>query len=93
MENSSKSMCAQCMLKGELFNSFHVEPSRGEATEIRFKVNVAHLLECMAIYGKDSLPVTSMHMSYDESEGCVACSCAGMRWLNETSATCDSISQ
>lgn len=69
VENQAKSMLATCMLKKEQFSEFHVEQTRGEMTEIRFKANLAHVLECFAIYGKDALPLTAIHMGYDETEG------------------------
>lgn len=65
-------MCGTSLLKTDLFTQFDLALARGGATEIRFKANVAHLLECLAIYGKDALPLTSLFMSYDEADGCVA---------------------
>jgi hypothetical protein len=87
VENASKSMCGTSLLKTDLFTQFDLALARGDATEIRFKVNVAHLLECLAIYGKDALPLTSLFMSYDEADGCVAArggECGGgwrVKWM------------
>ena len=69
VENASKSMCGTSLIKAELFSTFAVAPTRGESTEVRFKVNVAHLLECLAIYGKDALAVTNLAMEYAEEDG------------------------
>jgi len=85
IENANKSMLATCLLKGDLFSQFQVAQTRGERTEVRFKANIAHVLDCLVIYGKDALPLTSLHMSYDEADGCVRasalrrCSCVRAR--------------
>ena len=59
----------------ELFQEYDLPLVRGEGTEVRFKINLAALLECLAIYGPASMAVTSLHLAYAEEDGCVhACS-------------------
>jgi hypothetical protein len=52
----------------ELFTEYDLPRVRGDNTEVRFRVNLAALLECLSIYGAQSLPVTSLHLAYAEED-------------------------
>ena len=52
-----------------MFTSFDLPPVRGSGTEIRFKVALSSLLECLSVYGADKLPLTAAHVAYAEDDG------------------------
>lgn len=69
VESAARSLHATAYLNRDLFGAFNLSLSRGDATEIQFKVNIATLLECLCVYGANSLSVTAVHMSYKEETG------------------------
>ena len=53
----------------ELFQEYELPLVRGPGTEVRFKVNLGTLLECLAIYGPAALAVTSLIFAFSEEDG------------------------
>ena len=68
VETAAKSMHASAYMPLEHFSTFSLPMIRGEATEVRLKVNLSMLLGCLAVYGIQTLDITSLVATFTEED-------------------------
>ena len=68
VETAAKSMQAHVFINRDRLTVFNLEATRGEHTEIAFRVNLVSLLDCLSLFGASAAAMTSLAMSFSEED-------------------------